>query len=183
MFGSVHSKSDLHFSPLLSPISKKGQGHARKWSSLVPIQDQSGSLPIPPEARGNLGLTGTMGSYLCSMVVQEFDVSNPDSDIPDKLQVILSDSDQELDVTMSVNPNVPPSTIILPPKIPLPVPEARALSSSEEDTKKSFDFTREINKFNKSSALHQHSFVEQLESTLHTPAKIDLHSVFGNFFR
>ncbi|KIK22662.1 hypothetical protein PISMIDRAFT_11509 [Pisolithus microcarpus 441] len=141
-----------------------------------------------------------MGGSVCSVVVQEFDVSNPDSDIPDKLQVILSDSDQELDDTMSVDPNMPPSTIILPPKIPLPIPGAESPlqdtlpevpifhatlinKDDQEDTKKSFDFTREINKFNESSASHRHSFMEQSESTLHTPVKIDLHSVFGNFFR
>ncbi|KAI6020976.1 hypothetical protein BKA83DRAFT_4293512 [Pisolithus microcarpus] len=215
-FGSAHSKSDSHCSSLSSPVFKKGQGHARKRSSLVPTQDQSGSLPIPPEARRNLGLTGTMGGSVGSVAEQEFDASDPDSDIPDELQVILSSSDQELDDTMSFNPDVPHLPLPspgLPPEIPLPVPgadspsqdplpevpvfratlideddrqadieEAGALSSSEEDTKKSFDFTGEINKLNESGASHRRSFVEQLESAFRTPAKIDLRSDFGNFF-
>ncbi|KAI6113748.1 hypothetical protein EDD16DRAFT_1802786, partial [Pisolithus croceorrhizus] len=214
-FGSAHSKSDSHGSSLSSPVFKKGQGHARKRSSLVPIQDQSGSLPIPPEARRNLGLTGTMGGSVGSTAEQEFDASDPDSDIPDELQVILSNSDQELDDTMSFNPNMPHPPLPspgLPPEIPLPVPsaespsqdpvlvapvfratlideddrqadieEAGALSSSEEDTKKSFDFTGEINKLNESGASHRRSFVEQLESAFRTPAKIDLRSDFRNF--
>ncbi|KAI6028122.1 hypothetical protein EDC04DRAFT_164044 [Pisolithus marmoratus] len=215
-FGSAHSKSDSHGSSLASPVFKKAQGHARKQSSLVPDQDQTGSLPIPPEARRNLGLTGTMGGSVGIMAEQEFDASDPDSDIPDELQVILSNSDQELDDTMSFNPNAshpPLRSPGLPPELPLPVPdaeppsqglvlevpvfratlideddrqadieEAGAMSSSEEDTKKSFDFTGEINKLNESGASHRRSFVEQLECAFRTPAKIDLRYDFGNFF-
>lgn len=213
-FGSAHSKSDSHGSSMASPVFKKAQGHARKLSSLVPVQDQSGSLPIPPEARRNLGLTGTMGGSVGSVAEQEFDASDPDSDIPDELQVILSNSDQELDDTLSFNPNMPLPSPGLPPEMPLPVPgsetvsqdgvpefpvfratlideddrqadieEAGALSSSEEDTKKSFDFTGEINKLNESGASHRRSFVEQLECAFRTPAKIDLRYDFGNFFQ
>ncbi|KAI5992859.1 hypothetical protein EDC04DRAFT_2984892 [Pisolithus marmoratus] len=215
-FGSAHSKSDSHGSSLASPVFKKAQGHARKQSSLVPDQDQTGGLPIPPEARRNLGLTGTMGGSVGTMAEQEFDVSDPDSDIPDKLQVILSNSNQELNDTMSFNPNTPHPPLPspgLPPELPLPVPgaeppsqdlvlevpvfratlideddrqadieEAGAMSSSEQDTKKSFDFTGEINKLNESGASHRRSFVEQLECAFRTPAKIDLRYDFGNFF-
>ncbi|KAI6017029.1 hypothetical protein EDC04DRAFT_2944706 [Pisolithus marmoratus] len=215
-FGSAHLKSDSHGSSLVSPVFKKAQGHARKQSSLVPDQDQTSGLPIPPEARCNLGLTGTMGGSVGTMAEQEFDASDPDSDIPDELQVILSNSDQELNDTMSFNPNTPHPPLPsprLPLELLLPVPgakppsqdlvlevpifhatlidednhqvdieEAGAMSSSEEDMKKSFDFTGEINKLNESGTSHWHSFMEQLECAFHMPAKIDLRYDFGNFF-
>ncbi|KAH7906440.1 hypothetical protein BJ138DRAFT_1117574 [Hygrophoropsis aurantiaca] len=41
------------------------------------------SLPIPPEARRNLGLGGTMGGSIGSDAGIELDTSDPDSDIPD----------------------------------------------------------------------------------------------------
>ncbi|KAI5994634.1 hypothetical protein EDC04DRAFT_2981974 [Pisolithus marmoratus] len=127
-FGSAHSKSDSHGSSLASPVFKKAQGHARKQSSLVPDQDQTSGLPIPPKARCNLSLTGTMGSSVSTMAEQEFDVSDPDSDIPDELQVILSNSDQELNDMMSFNPNAPHPLLPLP-RLPLelllPVPGAK----------------------------------------------------------
>ena len=89
----------------------------------------------------------------------------------------------------------------LPPEIPLPIPvpevpvfRARVIDDddhqadieeaailSEDDTKKSFDFTGEIKKLNESGASHRRSFVEQLEHAFRTPAKIDLHYGFGNF--
>jgi hypothetical protein len=55
--------------------------------------------------------------------------------------------------------------------------------SSEEDTKKSFDFTGEIRRLNESGASDRDSFVEQLEMAFRTPAKIDLHYDFGNNLR
>ncbi|KAG6330873.1 hypothetical protein ID866_8216 [Astraeus odoratus] len=211
-FGSGHSKSDSHGSFSASPVFKKANGHTRKKSSLVPIQDQNGSLPIPPEARRSLGLTGTMGGSIGSTAEQEFDASDPDSDIPDELQVILSNSDQ--DDTMSFDPkasHAPLPSPGLPPEVPLPVPDGTSPAdpvpeipvfranvideddrqadieeagiSSEDDTKKSFDFTGEIKKLNESGVSHRRSFVEQLEHAFRTPAKIDLRYDFDNFLK
>ena len=53
------------------------------------------------------------------------------------------------------------------------------MQTSDEDTKKSFDFTSELKKLNESGASDRASFVEQLEIAFKTPAKIDLHCGFG----
>lgn len=52
-------------------------------------------------------------------------------------------------------------------------------ASSEDDTKKSFDFTGELQKLNQSGASDRRSFVEQLENAFRTPAKIDLRYGFS----
>ena len=46
--------------------------------------------------------------------------------------------------------------------------------TSDEDTKKSFDFTGEIRMLNESGASERRSFVEQLENAFRTPARVDL---------
>ncbi|KAI0077491.1 hypothetical protein K474DRAFT_1077009 [Panus rudis PR-1116 ss-1] len=46
--------------------------------------------------------------------------------------------------------------------------------SSEDDTKKSFDFTGELQKLNESGGSDRRSFVEQLENAFRTPARIEL---------
>ncbi|KAH7884200.1 hypothetical protein F5I97DRAFT_1671717 [Phlebopus sp. FC_14] len=223
-FGSSHSKSDSHGSFSASPVFKK-HGHTRQRSALVPMEDSqctprddaekapdSPSLPILPEARRNLGLAGTMGGSIGSNGEQELDASDPDSDIPDELQVILSSSDHEMDDTLSFDPKVahpPLPSPGLPPGMPLPVPgdsspkssadpvpvfRANVIDeddhhanaeeggmSSEDDTKKSFDFTGELQKLNESGGSDRRSFVEQLENAFRTPAKIDLRYDFGGF--
>ena len=107
-----------------------------------------------------------MGSYIGSMAEQEFDVSDPDSDIPNKLQVILSNSDQEDTLTFDPQvPHPPLRSLGLPPEMPLPIPRdsapempvfranvideddhqaeiEEAAISSEDDMKKSFDLRR-----------------------------------------
>ncbi|KAG1723926.1 uncharacterized protein EDB91DRAFT_1171738, partial [Suillus paluster] len=203
-FGSVHSKSSSRGSLGTSPVFKKARGHERKQSSLVPVEHACGivkpldspSLPIAPDARRNLGLAGTLGG---SIGEQELDASDPDSDIPDELQIILSSSDHEADDTLSFHPNPtiahpPLPSPGLPPEMPLPSPKAEvpvfranvidedehqadieeAGMSSEDDTKKSFDFTGELQKLNESGGSDRLSFVEQLENAFRTPAKIDL---------
>ena len=50
--------------------------------------------------------------------------------------------------------------------------------TSDEDTKKSFDFTGEIRMLNESGASDRRSFVEQLENAFRTPARIDLKYTF-----
>ena len=132
-----------------------------------------------------------MGGFIGGTAEQEFDASNPDSDVPDELQVILSNSDQE--DTLSFDPPTLRAPG-LPPEMPLPVPRdsapempvcqadiEEAVVSSEDDTKKSFYFTGEIKKRNESGASHRRSFMEQLEYTFRTPTKIDLRYNFSNF--
>ena len=65
------------------PIFMKAQGYACK-RSLAPIQDRTNNLLIPSEARHNPGPAGTMCGSIGSTAEQEFD---PDSDIPDRLQI------------------------------------------------------------------------------------------------
>ncbi|KAG2338846.1 hypothetical protein BDR05DRAFT_951659 [Suillus weaverae] len=215
-FGSAHSKSSSRVSLGASPVFKKAKGHERKPSSLVPMEhahlqlrcDTTDDIPKPldspsllilPDARRNLGLAGTLGG---SVGGQELDASDPDSDIPDELQIILSNSDHEADDTLTFNPNsmiahAPLPSPGLPPEMPLPLPKGsvtkapvfrakvideddhhadieEAGMSSEDDTKKSFDFTGELQKLNQSGGSDRLSFVEQLENAFRTPAKIDL---------
>ncbi|KIM75320.1 hypothetical protein PILCRDRAFT_92174 [Piloderma croceum F 1598] len=53
--------------------------------------------------------------------------------------------------------------------------------SSEDDTKKSFDFTGELKKLNHSGVSHRRSFVEQLENAFGTPAGMDMQYSFDGF--
>ncbi|KAF8833930.1 hypothetical protein BDN67DRAFT_1017038 [Paxillus ammoniavirescens] len=84
-----------------------------------------------------------MGGLISGNAEQEYDASDPDSDISDKLQVILSFS--------------------------------KAGAFSEDDMKKSFGFTGELQKLNESGASDCLSFIEQSETTFCTPAR----STFG----
>ncbi|THG95127.1 hypothetical protein EW026_g6465, partial [Hermanssonia centrifuga] len=199
-----------------SPVFKRTSRHARqtsKASSILSALCDTGT-PIPPEAMKSLGLAGTMGGDDVSSLA--VDVEDPDSDIPDELQVILSgqsssdDDDEGRPAAASDD-----DTLSFPPEIPLPgvplvqtssadeehatIPVFRAavfdedaneadldeLSShcagnggggvsSDEDTKKSFDFTGELQKLNESGGSDRLSFVEQLENAFRTPARVDL---------
>jgi len=212
-FGSGHSKSESRGSLAASPVFKKAQGYAHKRSkSLVPHAAlDSSSLPLLPEVRRSLGLTGTMGGSVGSIAEQDYDGSDPDSDIPDELQVILSNSDQEGEDTISFDrqpAHRPLPSPGLPPEMPLPmlenpspksslaeIPVFRATvvdedehhadieetgTLSEDDTKRSFDFTGELQKLNESGASDRRSFIEQLENAFRTPAKVDLQYDFGD---
>ncbi|TDL15217.1 hypothetical protein BD410DRAFT_845383 [Rickenella mellea] len=53
------------------------------------------------------------------------------------------------------------------------------ITSDEECTKKSFDYTGELRCLNESGASDRRSFVEQLENAFKTPAKIDLKCLGG----
>ena len=132
-FGSGHSKSESRGSLAASPVFKKAQGHAHKRSLVPHATLDSGSLPILPEVRRSLGLAGTMGGSVGSNVEQDYDGSDPDSDIPDELQVILSNSDQEGEDTISFahQPAQPPlPSPGLPPEMPLPVLDSPSPKSS-----------------------------------------------------
>ncbi|KAI0915304.1 hypothetical protein AcV5_003809 [Taiwanofungus camphoratus] len=183
---------------LRSSNAKTRQDHQR---SLRKSLDNSG-IPISPEARKGLGLTGTMGGS--PSTEPPVDPEDPDSDIPDELQVILSgQSDEEctkcLDDTLSFRGLSAPSSPVESPELPLPqtelpgdtanvppvplfqlhdeeanqadIDEGGNGSSSEDDTKKSFDFTGELQKLNESGASDRRSFVEQLEKCFPYPCK------------
>ncbi|KAI9060404.1 hypothetical protein FKP32DRAFT_1595485 [Trametes sanguinea] len=206
--------------PSPTPVFSRVGGHHRKSSSLIPMNSKGsvGSLrrmgvPISAEARKGLGLCGTLGGS----TEPDVDPEDPDSDIPDELQVILSgqsddDMTRPLDDTLSFRPPPSPGS---PPQAALPLPddtdhaveepevEAGAPvfqaqlfdaeanqaeldegdgghgSASEDDTKKSFDFTGELQKLNESGASDRASFVEQLENAFKTPARIELEFDFG----
>jgi serine/arginine repetitive matrix protein 2 len=202
-----------------SPVFRKTVAHGRNRSSEIPPAQRSpkdsNGMPLAPDAKRGLGLTGTMGGSVASgMTAKDVDPEDPDSDIPDELQVILSgQSDEEttsFGETMTRRlQNVAPQRLPspgLPPQLPLPIPDvdtsspptlqvpmfeafitgpngscpSSPASASEDDTKKSFDFTGELKKLNESGASDRRSFVEQLESAFRTPAKVDLRG-FGDF--
>ena len=206
-FGSGHSKSESRGSLSASPVFKKAQGRTRKKSSLAQHASlDNHSLPILPEARRSLGLAGTMGGSIGSIAEQDYDGSDPDSDIPDELQVILSNSEGEDTISFDRKPALPSPG--LPPELPLPVLDSSSLRSSlaeipifqatvidedehhadleevgtlsEDDTKRSFDFTGELQKLNESGAYDRRSFIEQLENAFRTPAKVDLRYDIGD---
>lgn len=86
--------------------STSSTSSSRKRSSLTPLSDSrstkgsrgsqgsvrsSRGIPIPPEARKVLGMGGTMGgSEASGYAVPELDASDPDSDVPDELRIILA---------------------------------------------------------------------------------------------
>ncbi|KAJ7058075.1 hypothetical protein C8F01DRAFT_1149410 [Mycena amicta] len=191
--------------------------HNRNRSSLLPNASPSprsskGSTNGMPLARGAkrvLGMAGTMGgSQASDYEEQELDASDPDSDIPNELQVILSASraTSPVDDTLSFfppqsaantslpSPGLPPADLPPPPPAPqleLPVFNLQLIEDdghqadvddgalSEEDTKRSFDFTGELQKLNESGASDRRSFVEQLENAFKTPAKIELRDLLA----
>ncbi|RPD56493.1 hypothetical protein L226DRAFT_550932 [Lentinus tigrinus ALCF2SS1-7] len=228
-FGSRPSKVGLKLSnddedvshPSPTPVFSRVGGHARKGSQLVPMNSKGsmGSLrrmgvPMTTEARKGLGLCGTLGGS----TEPDVDPEDPDSDIPDELQVILSgQSDEEFtrpltpfDDTLSFRPPPSPGS---PPNAALPVPEPEEEHAedeaevpvfhaqlfdteanqaelddgehtgpntlSEDDTKRSFDFTGELRKLNESGGSDRASFVEQLETAFKTPARVQLDFDFG----
>lgn len=167
--------------------------------------------PLAPGAKRMLGMKGTMGGSDVSAYAPsvELDASDPDSDIPGELQVILEDnrrrSSERFDDTVDFGPlsdslRVPEEDVpddISEPSSPQPVFRAQIVdeydhyadlddddttgTQDEDKTTGSFDFTGEINKLNQSGGSDRHSFVEQLEHAFKTPAKVDLRSDFGGF--
>ncbi|KAF9449617.1 hypothetical protein P691DRAFT_799115 [Macrolepiota fuliginosa MF-IS2] len=113
---------------------------------------------------------------------------------------VEDDDDDEVEHPRSVDP--PFEDLQLPPEM-MDTPIFRASLTSEGgvqgeiddvehgdaefdpdvDTKKSFDFTGELQKLNESGASDRRSFVEQLEKAFRTPAKVDLRSDFGGLLR
>lgn len=202
--------------PILKRISKHTKTgslasaftrRASKFSLRSVFSTQSGT--ITKDAKRGLGLGGTMGSSTEPSV----DPEDPDSDIPDELQVILAgQSDDETTTLSGRPPSRPISRVISPPPVDIPLPptpptpglrllddldlgaplfsrlstmitdegsqgdvdEVGNGSEDENDTKKSFDFTGELQKLNQSGASDRRSFVEQLENAFRTPTRISL---------
>ncbi|KAI0339201.1 hypothetical protein BDW22DRAFT_606971 [Trametopsis cervina] len=107
--------------PSPSPVVKRHKRHSRKASVLSAMCD-SGAI-LPPEALKSLGLTGTLGGQ-----EPEVNPEDPDSDIPDELQTILSgQSDDESahahDDTLSYKSHSRPPTPGMPPLVLLPKPD------------------------------------------------------------
>ncbi|KAJ7132975.1 hypothetical protein C8R46DRAFT_1048292 [Mycena filopes] len=187
------------------------RGHARNRSSLLPdapspksSRGSTQGMPLARETKRVLGMGGTMGGSDQSAYE---DASDPDSDIPNELQVILSASASRatspVDDTLSFrhlqetrlpSPGLPPHVPLpispLPPQLELPVFNVQLADdethhgymdevSSEEDTKKSFDFTGELQKLNESGGSDRRSFVEQLENAFKTPAKLDFRGLLA----
>ena len=152
------------------------------------------------EAQKDPGQAGTLRGSMCSRNPdQSMDFDEPNSDIPNELQVILTGDDKLTSPSTSHRPPSPG----LPPRSPLPIPavlqtaiapsdrpmtsvpwedevqpddydESDSSSLEENDTRKSFDFTSELKSLSESAGSHRHSFVEQLENAFRTPAKYDL---------
>ncbi|KAJ3972631.1 hypothetical protein EV361DRAFT_970780 [Lentinula raphanica] len=207
---SISSLDDIH-----NPVFKPTHGHARNRSSLLSSQRSRGSQgsfpednftssrPLSFEARRQLG----MKAY----AVDDLDASDPDSDIPDELQVILAKQSPRTslqsieqgpmlnspDAPQDVSCSMPESEtgfesettddqamVDLPVFHLIDVNDNHAeiddmMDGDEDDTKKSFDFTGELQKLNESGGSDRASFVEQLEMAFKTPAKIDLRYDFG----
>ncbi|KAJ7459292.1 hypothetical protein FB451DRAFT_1046300 [Mycena latifolia] len=211
-FGSRSSSGSMEADTLhareLPPVFTR---HSRNRSSLLPdaaapsprsSRGSTHGMPLARETKRVLGMGGTMGgSDASGYEEQELDASDPDSDIPNELQVLLSASRAQspVDDTLTFrppsvhgaplpSPGLPPLAPLptispSPPQLELPVfnvqlidhdSDEGGLSPSEEDTKKSFDFTGELQKLNESGGSDRRSFVEQLEHAFKTPAKIDL---------
>ncbi|KAF9055274.1 hypothetical protein BDZ89DRAFT_1087946 [Hymenopellis radicata] len=186
---------ELSTNPLFMAAKKRLSPEKR--TPYNPTEDDTTSRrPLAPGAKKMLGMKGTMGGSDVSAYRDEsIDHSDPDSDIPGELQVILDDNRRRsLDDTVDFDDF--PRDVSAPPSPLPPVFRAQVIDeqdnhadvddddegvniSDEDNTKKSFDFTGEIQKLNESGGSDRHSFMEQLENAFKTPAKVDLRYDFG----
>lgn len=112
------------FCKVMSTLSLRAKGSE---SSLGP---NSTGVPMSKEARKELGLAGTLGSSMSSRnLEQSIDPDDPDSDIPNELQAILTGGDAERVVdfegtlsSLRPPPARQPPSPGLPPESPLPTP-------------------------------------------------------------
>ncbi|KAI0027700.1 hypothetical protein K488DRAFT_90544 [Vararia minispora EC-137] len=209
---------DAAFDCLTSPVFRRAGMNVplplrldTKSSASSMASDSAARTPIAPEARRGLGTTGTLGGSTGSVDVDGLiDSEDPDSDIPDELQVILSAGETErlterFEDTMSFNPSTnrllpSPGS---PPGMPLPMPESSDMALArvpdfhvifvdEDDDHADTDGIESDEDGTKKSfdftgelkllneSADRRSFVEQLESAFRTPAKFDLQG-FGEF--
>ncbi|CAL1710495.1 unnamed protein product [Somion occarium] len=174
-FGSKSSKMGVERSmeidddpmPSPCPVFRKSGGHIRSGSIVSAVgstpsklslrkSSNEGSMPLAPEAKKVLGLTGTLGGS--ASTEPPVDPEDPDSDIPDELQVIIAgQSDEEFtrnfDDTVSFHRISPPPSpaessrsIELPPVVVTTamtavasVPVFRAQVVDEEDNHADID--------------------------------------------
>ena len=209
VFKRIHDQERKRSS--LIPADYKGSRGSR-GSQTSGLADEF-SLPIARETRKVLGMSGTMGgSDISCYQGPELDVSDPDSDVPDELRFLLATHSDRDSIAESLSfqddqedhapkPSAAKSSAdelptLPPPALQLPVFRASLIddeqnhcdidegtNTSDEDTKKSFDFTGELKKLNESGASDRRSFVEQLENAFRTPAKVDLRYDFGGHLR
>ena len=185
--------------PTPSPVFKKAQpppGHTRQLASLIPVPVRTKKaplveVPITSEAKRIPGKSGSASAQR-------------ELDPPDELRAMLSSGrldgecgddpyGPESADSSPVSPSVdnPPVTSFKAPEPPVfrafvvdeqnspaNIDEGEA-PSSEDDTKKSFDFTGELKKLNKSGVSHRRSFVEQLENAFRSPAKYGIDGLLG----
>ncbi|KAF5393347.1 hypothetical protein D9757_000790 [Collybiopsis confluens] len=177
--------------------SRRSESH-----SDISEEDFTTSRPLAPGARRQLGMKGTMGGSDVSAYADELDTSDPDSDIPDELQVILANKSPRVSVHSiedtlsfqlsdaagrssdgdhenSTESGLPVFHLIDVNDNHADMDEMMMDMDEDDDTKKSFDFTGELQKLNESGGSDRASFVEQLEKAFRTPAKIDLRYDFG----
>jgi hypothetical protein len=194
---------------MLRTSNADNRGH-RNSSDACSIRsnDSSGkpfTAPIVREIRQTLGRSGTLGgSDISGYTESQLDASDPDSDVPDELKFILAARPDTGSIVESLSSRIPTPTFVPessalantspqtnePPVFRLTLPgdddqngfgiDGESAHSSEEDTKKSFDFTGEIMKLNESGASDRASFVEM---AFKTPAKVDLHYDFSTHLR
>ena len=202
VFKRIHDQERRRSS--LVPTEHKGS----RGSQASHVTDDF-TLPIARETRKVLGMSGTMGgSDVSCYQGPDPDASDPDSDVPDELRFILAthsdrnsvaeslsfQDDQESPASEPFSSNPPAEELpSAPPVLPLPVLHVSLIDDeqngydidevTDEDTKKSFDFTGELKKLNESGASDRRSFVEQLENAFRTPAKVDLRYDFGGHLR
>ena len=169
---------------------------------VVEEEDEGRSSPMPDDQRTRrriLGMSGTMGGSDVSVYQPDepLDVEDEDSDVPGELREILKVHEEELRhersmeeipvfraslTDHSVYPAKTTNHVNVAPNFPSPLRSSTnslslpspSPSSTEDDTKKSFDFTGELRKLNESGASDRRSFVEQLENAFRTPARVDL---------
>ena len=194
------SNEDIAETPMPSPVFSKVKGlrHICQRSSLVPDdlwQNNHKSIPLPADAKVDLGMTGTLGKSS-----RTFNTHTSNLNTGNQKAILAGRSDKEsVDDTVSYCPEemdglpVNSSVDCAPlPNVDQPVFHALVIDdednhanidrglSSEDDTKRSFDFTGELKKLNELGGSDHRSFVEQLENAFRTPAKINLCYGFGD---
>ena len=191
---SKGSSEDGGETPTPSPVFSKAKGHVRQRSSLVPADLQTNERDsVPIEANAMLDLTGTVGRSSQAVNVEEFQTiltgRSDQESVDDTTHYCPAEIDgSPVPGSMGHSPQFPSASIPLQPLFPAnfvdevdnhaEIDEGHA--SSEDDTKKSFDFTGELKKLNESGASDRRSFVEHLENAFRTPAKIDLRYGFSD---
>ncbi|KAJ6601488.1 hypothetical protein B0H10DRAFT_1958501 [Mycena sp. CBHHK59/15] len=129
------------------------QASSRAQQIVTLLHGSVHGMPLTREMRRVLGMCGSGA---------ELNVSDPDSDIPDEPQVLLTALCRQLPVDDKLSFAARPRRT------------APSYRCRYEDVLR---LHRELKKLNDSGALDRCSFVKQLENTFKTPAKIDLRNL------